>query len=99
MQIVDIIVSLWWIYAIASAALIWCAFSMAKERANRACDEWEAMMIGRKSDSEPVPETPKFRVWDIHAYYWIGATFGILAFLCAALKLLELVAVTCLSVQ
>lgn len=99
MDTVEIIVSLWWIYAIASAALVWYAISTARERSERAVYEWEAMMIGRRSESDPVPDVPRFRVWDIHAYYWTGAVLGILAFLCGALKLLELIAVTFLPVQ
>ena len=99
MQTIDIIIGLWWIYAIAAAVLIWYAISTARERSERAGHEWEAMMNNRESESDPIPEMPKFRNWDIYVYYWVGAALGILAFLCATLKLLEFIAVSFLGAQ
>lgn len=99
MDTLEVIVRLWPIYAVASAAIVWYSISEARDRAKRACDEWEAMMIGRESDSDQIPDVPKHRVWDIYVYYWFGAILGIFAFLCAALTFLEFIAVSILPAQ
>ncbi len=90
MEIVDTIVALWPFYGIAAAALIWYAVSEARRRSARSVDEWEAMMVDRESDDDPIPDVPKHEIWDVYVSYWAGAILGIAAFVCAAFKLMEL---------
>lgn len=82
METLYALVDIWYMYAIASCALIWYATSTDKARRKRSADEWEAACISRAPDDKTIPVMPGYKKWDIKAYYIAGVIMMFVAFFC-----------------